>query len=136
MTDALDEVSQALTYLVQETISRVTDMDRLIATKAMERLVHIAIEAIADIGNLLIDALIMRDPASYADIIDILHDETVITTDVAEVLRPMVAFRRTLMQDYTSKHAASLFLYAQNAHYIQQFVEQVKNYLSAYPESV
>ena len=32
-----------------------------------------------DVGNLMIDGFIMRDPGSYEDIIDILIDEKVIT---------------------------------------------------------
>ncbi len=97
--------------------------------KALERLVHIAIEAITDIGNLLIDTLIMRDPASYADIVDILEDERVISTDVAGALRPMVEFRRMLMQDYTSAHALEIRSYAENADFIERFIEQLRSYL-------
>lgn len=45
---------------------------------ALERLVQLLIESIIDVGNMMIDGFIMRDPGSYEDIIDILEDEKVI----------------------------------------------------------
>lgn len=45
---------------------------------ALERAVHMIIESILDVGNMMIDGFIMRDPGSYHDIIDILIDEKVI----------------------------------------------------------
>ena len=56
---------------------------REILLRGGERLVHVAIECLADIGNVLIDALLMRDPASYVDIIDVLRDEEVVSRDTA-----------------------------------------------------
>lgn len=44
----------------------------------IERLAQMVVESIIDVGNLMIDGFIMRDPGSYEDIIDILVDERVI----------------------------------------------------------
>ena len=54
----------------------------------------------ADAGNLLIDALVMRDPGSYADIVDILADEGVLCGATAASARRLVLLRRVLLQDY------------------------------------
>ena len=40
----------------------------------IERLAQMVVESIIDVGNLMIDGFIMRDPGSYEDIIDILVD--------------------------------------------------------------
>lgn len=49
-----------------------------IEKKALERIVHLLIENVLDVGNAMIDGFIMRDPGSYDDIIDILVDEKVV----------------------------------------------------------
>ncbi|MCY0893437.1 MAG: DUF86 domain-containing protein [Acidibacillus sp.] len=128
LTDVLRETAgyMNVAFVLVDPVSEEHDA---LMEKAMERLVHIAIEGIADIGNLLIDTLVMRDAASYADIIDILSDEQVITSDVAEVLLPMLEFRRTLMQDYQSAHAAKVLKFVEHASYIDQFADQVTEYL-------
>ncbi|MGI8384705.1 type VII toxin-antitoxin system HepT family RNase toxin [Robertmurraya sp. P23] len=68
---------------------------------ALERLTQMMIESILDVGNAMIDGFIMRDPGSYEDIIDILEDEKVISTNMSQDLKVMVQYRKTLVQDYT-----------------------------------
>lgn len=68
---------------------------------ALERLTQMMIESILDVGNAMIDGFIMRDPGSYEDIIDILEDEKVISSDMSQDLKVMVQYRKTLVQDYT-----------------------------------
>jgi len=68
---------------------------------ALERLTQMMIESILDVGNAMIDGFIMRDPGSYEDIIDILEDEKVISTDMSQDLKVMVQYRKTLVQNYT-----------------------------------
>lgn len=68
---------------------------------ALERLAHMMIESILDVGNAMIDGFIMRDPGSYDDIIDILEDEKVISKDMCNELKTMVQFRKKLVQEYT-----------------------------------
>jgi len=58
---------------------------------ALERIAHVIIEAILDVGNAMIDGFIMRDPGSYNDIIDILADEQVIAPADAEQLKAFIA---------------------------------------------
>lgn len=68
---------------------------------ALERLTQMMIESILDVGNAMIDGFIMRDPGSYEDIIDILEDEKVISNEMAQDLKVMVQYRKTLVQEYT-----------------------------------
>lgn len=41
----------------------------------LERAAEVMIESMLDVGNMMIDGFIMRDPGSFEDIIDILIDE-------------------------------------------------------------
>src|SRR5699024_10138513 len=45
-----------------------------------ERSVHVIIESILDVGNMIIDGFIMIDSGSYHDIIDIMIDEKTVQT--------------------------------------------------------
>jgi uncharacterized protein YutE (UPF0331/DUF86 family) len=69
---------------------------------ALERIVQMAIEAILDVGNSMIDGFIMRDPGSYDDIIDIMEDEKVITEEMSTSIKRIIGFRKNLQQDYTT----------------------------------
>ena len=68
---------------------------------ALERVVHIVIEAIIDVGNGLIDGFVMRDPGSYEDIIEILLDEKVVAEKDAESFKKVVSLRKMVVRDYT-----------------------------------
>ncbi len=67
---------------------------------ALERAIHIAVECIADIGNVLIDGFVMRDPGSYSDIVDILDDEGVLPHDMTEPIQRIVTYRKKLVHMY------------------------------------
>lgn len=75
---------------------------RLLLHLAQERTLHLAIEAVTDIGSLLIDAFMMRDASSYEDIIDILAGEKVFDEQVASVLKQLVSLRKPLVQEYAA----------------------------------
>lgn len=97
---------------------------------ALERVVHLLIESILDVGNILIDGFIMRDPGSYEDIIDILLDEKVVTAEDEVPLKAVVAFRKTLIQNYLEiDHEQILQGIKENIVKIEQFPNQVRSYL-------
>lgn len=68
---------------------------------ALQRIGHNSIEAMMDVGNLIIDGFIMRDPGSYEDIIDILIDEKVITKEMESPLKEVVSLRKMLVREFT-----------------------------------
>ncbi|MGP4078594.1 DUF86 domain-containing protein [Pseudalkalibacillus sp. R45] len=98
---------------------------------ALERLGHMVIETIIDVGNKTIDGFIMRDPGSYEDIIDILEDEKVVPSQNAVGLKQVIALRKMLVQTYTEvdhKHVKDVL--KANLHALHAFPEQVRTYLT------
>ncbi|MGL4818674.1 MAG: DUF86 domain-containing protein [Bacilli bacterium] len=67
---------------------------------AYERLILTSIDAILDVGNAMIDGFIMRDPGSFADIIEIMVDEKVIHAEEGVTLQRLVECRKSLVQSY------------------------------------
>lgn len=66
----------------------------------LERLIHVLIESILDVGNMMIDGFIMRDPGSYHDIIDILIDEKVLPSEEEKQYKEFIDLRQMIVQNY------------------------------------
>ena len=98
--------------------------------KALERITHLLIEAILDVGNLMIDGFIMRDPGSYEDIIDILEDEKVVSTSAANDLKEIIRFRKVIVQDYLEiNHDELMSNLQKNKDSLASFPQAVRSYL-------
>lgn len=101
-----------------------------VSTVAMERALHLSIEAIADVGNALIDGFIMRDPGSYTDIVEILRDERVIDDQDAKTLTETVLFRKHLVNEYTQVPVSQMVrLVEKSLPALEAFAPKVQAYL-------
>ncbi|SER78520.1 Uncharacterized conserved protein YutE, UPF0331/DUF86 family [Gracilibacillus ureilyticus] len=104
-----------------------TEYDKL----ALERLAHVLIESILDIGNMMIDGFVMRDPGSYADIISILVDEKVLKEEEEEAYQSIIHIRRNLISDYeTVNHMSIQEILDKNYRIYEQFSRKVRHYLA------
>lgn len=107
-----------------------TNWTSTLEIKALERISQLLIEAVLDVGNSMIDGFIMRDPGSYEDIIDILEDEKVVTTQVANDLKEIILFRKVIVQDYLEINHEELFSsFQKNKQSLKNFPEAVRSYL-------
>lgn len=98
---------------------------------ALERLGHVVIEAVIDVGNRMIDGFIMRDPGSYTDIIDILHNEQVIDKNDADAIKDMIELRKMLVRAYDDvNHEMLLRLLNKNLSALKAFPDCVRQYLN------
>ncbi|RSK28439.1 DUF86 domain-containing protein [Bacillus sp. HMF5848] len=96
-----DKIENILQYLEEITswVEQQTDIKQT-NKLAFERAVYVIIDGVLDVGNAMIDGFIMRDPGSYADIIDILEDEKVVPHSVGEQLKQIIELRKMLTQQY------------------------------------
>ncbi|MCY0876681.1 MAG: DUF86 domain-containing protein [Firmicutes bacterium] len=106
------------------------DNRRGLVTRALERSLHLVIEGIADVGNTLIDGLIMRDPSSYVDIVAVLLDEQVISDTLAKDLTEIMQIRKVLVQDYLADHEQAIYANAHRHAAVDAFVKAVRTYLA------
>src|SRR5690625_3028152 len=89
---------------------------------SLERLVHMMIESILDVGNMMIDGFIMRDPGSYEDIIDILVDEKVLPKQYQNDLKEVIGLRNIVVRDYLNI----------DHHYLEKIVRTHKRKLNEF----
>lgn len=102
----------------------------LILGFVQERALHLAIEAVTDVGSYLIDGFIMRDASSYEDILDITHEEKVFNSTIHAALIKLVQLRKPLVQNYyewdrTSLHPLTSVLPT----ILNEFASSVRGYL-------
>lgn len=99
-----DHIEEMLIYIDSciETFETQRMWDSRIEQLALERLAHVLIEAIVDVGQQMIDGFVMRDAGSYVDIIDILNDEQVVSEEDATALKEVVEARKSLVRSYIS----------------------------------
>ncbi|MFD1066464.1 DUF86 domain-containing protein [Oceanobacillus locisalsi] len=97
---------------------------------ALERMAHVFIEGVLDIGNMMIDGFIMRDPGSYEDIIDILVDEKVLPAAEEDVYKKLIHWRKPLVHDYQNIDHPKLAQFMQeNMDVFTLFSERIQIYL-------
>ncbi|OGX68579.1 MAG: hypothetical protein A2189_08465 [Paenibacillus sp. RIFOXYA1_FULL_44_5] len=120
-------LSEACDELIQRTNA---EQSGLIEYFAQERIIHVAIETVTDIGSLLIDGFIMRDASSYEDIIDILFDEKVITDTIYMPLKDLVSMRKSLVQQYMNVERIQLDAHLQKLpELMSMFSDSVQSFL-------
>jgi len=68
--------------------------------RACERLLHISIECVIDVCNVLVANMRLGLPAEEEDLFRKLQDAKVISRELADVLRRMRAFRNILVHRY------------------------------------
>jgi len=97
----------------------------------LERMVHVLIESTLDVGNMMIDGFIMRDPGSYEDIIDILLDEKVIPQEQENDYKSFIQLRKMIVTDYTEINYDVLQkTLSEVKETIQQFSTYIRTYLN------
>lgn len=123
---ALCHIEDLLTLYKKEAVWN----EDLIHTLALTRLSHDIIEAIIDVGNTMIDGFIMRDPGSYEDIIDIMDDEKVITTDMTNPIKKVIELRQMIVREFIAVDSNMLIATLDESYdALNLFPEKVRNYL-------
>lgn len=127
-------IEQRLQYLeeIYETFSEQKVWESSEEKYAMERMIHMVIEVMMDVGNQLIDGFIMRDPGSYDDVIDILIDERVLLKEEEKSYKSILRLRKELLQNYLEiDHSQMRIIFERELTTICYFPEKVRHYLES-----
>lgn len=110
----------------EKTENYITPIEKL----GLERLIHVVIEAMLDVGNAMIDGFIMRDPGSYHDIIDILIDEKVLPKEDEASYKALIDLRQVIVQDYLAvDHQQLQDVLSGHINIYRQFSTHIRTYL-------
>lgn len=89
---------------------------------AAERAIMVSVESVTDIASDIIDALVMRDAGSYADLVKVLVEEQVIDESWFRDFLPCIETRQQLLRAYRDVSAET----------VEQTVRQIAPLLPAY----
>ncbi|TMN21262.1 DUF86 domain-containing protein [Lentibacillus cibarius] len=97
----------------------------------LERATELIIETVLDVGNMMIDGFIMRDPGSFEDIIDILVDEKVLPKADEAGYKEIITLRKMVVKDYlTIDHTLLDSTLQRNKEMLSQFGSHIRSYLN------
>ncbi|MEC3882500.1 DUF86 domain-containing protein [Halobacillus litoralis] len=126
-----EKIEEILSYMekIQEEMTE-HSYERFSNQLLLERMTQLNIEAIIDVGNMMIDGFIMRDPGSYEDVIDILTDEKVLPESEQEAYKQFIQLRKMIVQQYTNvDHEKIVNVWQERKHSLQTFPSRVRRYL-------
>ncbi|MCQ9300570.1 DUF86 domain-containing protein [Staphylococcus hyicus] len=122
-----EQLSRKLTYLKQLTDDYHSVKDN---QYAFERVAQMLIEASVDIGNMIIDAFILRDPGNYKDVIDILEFEGAISKETQSQLHRTIDVRKQFVHLYDELRVDDVqIIFDEVLPYYRQFIEEVLHFL-------
>ena len=126
------KIEKNLTYLEKhiQLFQESQQWDSEYSKLSLERIAHVMMDCILDVGNALIDGFMMRDPGSYEDIVDILLDEKVITKEMEEQFKQILPLRRMIVQEYlTIDHEQIYQVLHKNLPAVAAYPQAVRKYL-------
>lgn len=99
---------------------------------AAERALHTSAEYMTDICSLIIDALVMRDPGGYADMIQVLVEEGVLRRSWFQQIEGLFEFRARCIRNHAELRSeevhAAILAYA---NHFDEFSSAISSYLNA-----
>lgn len=135
------EIEQRLQFILviieaMDHIKQVTELSEersgfsLTIMLAQERALHLAIEAVTDIGSMIIDGFLMKDAGSYEDMVEILRQEEVFPQFLAPTLLQLISLRKPLVQEYWLFDREKLHpLIFELPQVLQEYVLSIRSYL-------
>ncbi len=102
ISDLLKKMSQRVDWL-EEIKNREDDWEKdLTYVLASERALHTSVEFTTDIASIIIDALVMRDPGSYSDILKVLVEEDVLQKEWFDSFVGILPLRARFIRDHAN----------------------------------
>ena len=106
-------------------------------TLALERVCEMLIEASVDVGNMIIDAFVLRDPGNYLDVMDIMKTEGVVSEDDFKKFEDTFKFRNDLVRNYENvNHEEMRKVFKENLSAYQNFKDNVLHFFKTDPQAV
>lgn len=133
------KIVEILDYLdsTLEAVYKEQTYHTFLGKRALERMTQIVIESVLDVGNMMIDGFIMRDPGGFDDIIDILVDESVLPEREQEAYKTIIQLRKMVVKNYLSvDHVFMHNTLFENKSVLHAFSTHVKTYLDNGPGAV
>jgi uncharacterized protein YutE (UPF0331/DUF86 family) len=129
--DKLDEYGQILQELQATSREQFVNDYRLYGLA--ERYLHLSIECLLDICNMLVSGLGLHKPERYQEAVDTLAEAGVLSQELIHQLAGVAGFRNILVHDYLDIDRGLVHQYLQEGlGYLEAFAQEVIRFLRAW----
>src|SRR5699024_8323325 len=103
----------------------------------LERVCEILVEASVEVGQMNIDAFVLRDPGNYIDVMDIMKIKGVVSEDDRKKYEDTFNFRNDLVRNYENViHEEMRKVFKENLSAYQNFNDYVLHFFKTDPQAV
>ncbi|MBI2577750.1 MAG: DUF86 domain-containing protein [Candidatus Wildermuthbacteria bacterium] len=97
---------------------------------SVERYLQLSIQSVIDIAHLLIIDLNLKRPEDNYEAISLLHDQNIVSGDLAQILTRMIGLRNILVHEYGKIDRAKIYEVLKNQLYdLERFQKEILGYL-------
>lgn len=104
----------------------------LVRKRFIERNIELAVEQVMDICRHLVAGLNLREPETYADCFDILHEQKIIPAESLDIFKSMARYRNLLIHAYDGiDDAVTYGIYKQKLGDFRRYIEIMRRYMAS-----
>lgn len=132
LTERLDQLKQFIKALrtLQKTVNRKRFFSEEMVRRIIERYLQLALEAVLDIADQIINQEKFRKPKEYRDTILILGEEGILPKAFAYEFSGAAGFRNILVHDYVRLDNKKVYIHFKNdVRDIEKFIKYVLKYM-------
>jgi len=107
------------------------EFDRnIVVRRFIERNIELAVEQMVDICKHIVSSLDLREPQTYSECMDILHEAGIIGSNNLDTYRSMIRFRNLLIHGYDGVDSSITFgIYKKRLEDFRGFINEIRAFL-------
>jgi len=107
------------------------EFDRnIMVRRFIERNIELAVEQMVDICKHIVSSLDLREPQTYSECMDILHEAGIIGSNNLDTYRSMIRFRNLLIHGYDGVDSSITFgIYKKRLEDFRCFIKEIRAFL-------
>jgi len=130
----LRKIEELLREMTLAKITTFEEFDKnIIVKRFIERNIELAVEQMVDICKHIVSSLDLREPQTYSECMDILHEAGIVDTKNLETYKAMIRFRNLLIHGYDAVDSSIVYgIYRKRLDDFKRFIEEVRIFLHKY----
>ncbi len=125
--------------LRETTLAKITTFEEfdkdIIVKRFIERNIELAVEQMVDICKHIVSSLDLREPQTYSECMDILHEAGIVEAKNLDIYKAMIRFRNILIHGYDAVDSSIVYgIYRKRLDDFKRFIEEIRTFLQNYHE--
>jgi uncharacterized protein YutE (UPF0331/DUF86 family) len=127
----LRRIEEFLREISPVEVNTFDEFDRnIMVRRFIERNIELAVEQMVDICKHIVSSLDLREPQTYSECMDILHEAGIIGSNNLDTYRSMIRFRNLLIHGYDGVDSSITFgIYKKRLEDFRCFIKEIRAFL-------